>query len=154
MIIAARFLPAKSADLAPEHLPRLPLWWPLQPSEGPRIPESKRAHLRQMRAREEAVRGPIDGAVGQVEVDAYGPPPRFVPLTAPGLSYRLSVRESTRDVAVYRYDPSCQAHRGMMDGVAKAYDEAGPEYVQTARDEDDAEHVAPPAASFAPPQEW
>lgn len=154
MIIPARFLPARSVDLAREHLPRIPAWWPLQPSEGRRMAESERALERRKRAVQEAVRGPLDGTTGEVEVEAYGPPPRFVPLAAPGLSYRLSVRESTRDVAVYRYDPSCPAHAGMMDGVARAYDEAGPEYVQTAREEDSVEHTAPAAAAFAPPEEW
>lgn len=155
-IIAARFLPARSADLAPEHLPRIPAWWPLQPSEGRRLAESERELERRKRAVREAIAGPIDGTTGEVQVDAGGPPARYVPLSAPTLWYRLSPRESTRDVAVYRYDPTCPAHAGMMDAIGKAYDEAGPDYVNTAREEDDSEHTAPAPErfTFAPPQDW
>lgn len=151
--IPARFLPARLADLAPEHYPRIPAWWPLQPVDR-RMAESERTHLRRLRSQQEAVRGPYDGTTGEVQVGASGPPLVFVPVNAPGISYRLSVRESTRDTAVYRYDPSCPAHRGMMDAVARAFDEAGPEYVHAARAEDQTDHSSPVPQSFAPAEEW
>lgn len=144
------FRPARNADLAPEHLPVIPAWWPLDPRDGTRVTEAERVLARRTRSVAEAKRGPIDGTRGEVEVGPNGPPAAFVPLGEPTLRYRLSVRETTRECAVYRYDPTCVAHRGMMAAVEKAFTEAGPGYVADAR-EDTTDARTP---EFAPPMDW
>lgn len=145
------FRPARQADLAPEHLPTIPAWWPINRDDGTAVPtEAERTHMRRLRAVAEAVRGPIDGQRGEVQIDASGPPAVFAPLGEATIQYRLSVRETTRDLAVYRYDPTCPAHRGMMAAVEQAFTEAGPDYITEAR-EDVTDARTP---EFAPPLEW
>lgn len=151
MIVPCVFREARVADLAPEHLPVIPEWWPIHRDDGTAVPtQAERHHMRLLRAQAEARRGPVDGQRGQVEVGGDGPPASFAPLGEPRLRYRLSVRETTRDLAVYRYDPTCPAHRDMMAAVERAFTEAGPDYITEAR-EDVTDARTP---EFAPPVEW
>lgn len=133
----AQLKPADARRVPPEHLPRIPSWWPLQPADAAPMTDEQRAARRHARAVREACAGPFDEQRLAVELDEQGRPPRqFVPLERRDVRYVLDERESTRNRAVYRYDTSCELHSSSMRAVEAAFDEVGPQYTHASREDD------------------
>lgn len=130
--------PAKLRD---EDLPNLPSWFPLPPrdDDGREIVQSdeQRAALRRARAVVEAVTGPLDGRREQVRVDAAGRPPSQIVLVDGTCIYTLSVVESNKHHAVYRYSPQLSLmHKRVMRGIEDGFTEYGRDYALEASHDD------------------
>jgi hypothetical protein len=140
--LPARFLPALPEHLRREDMPTLPAWYPLPPQDEdgsylPALPEEERARLRHARAVLEATEGPHDGRRQQVRVTESGAPPAQVVMYDGTVVYRLSLVESNKHQATYRYSPQLShIHRGNMAAVEEAFHELGEKYAQEASHDD------------------
>ena len=137
--IPARLLPCLPADLAPEHLPTLPDWYPLDRPETEdreaviHTPET-RAQARRAAAISEACSGPFDGTSITVMSDRDGAPPATITV-ADVWAYRLSDRESTPQRCVYRYSPKDSPNHAttMRESVELPLLEYGRQHIMAAQ---------------------
>lgn len=141
----AQLRPALTSSVRAHHVPVLPDWYPHDPGPDPKRPEAvqpepysddQRRALREQRAVEEAITGPFDGRNVVVTFDPQdGPPSTFVPVSQPGVTYRLDRLHSTKHRLIYRYDMDCPLHHDMMRAVEDGFAEAGQAYAVAAREE-------------------
>lgn len=125
--------PARPERIPEDRLPRIPAWWPVPDPKNP-LTEQERAEARDAQARKEASSGPYDGQ--RMQTPADGPPPEsMTPLGQGNVRYVIDNAVSKPGRLVYRYDTGCPIHAELMRAVEQAYDENGPEYITTARDE-------------------
>jgi hypothetical protein len=125
-----------------ELLPKLPQWFPLPPvdDDGNRLApldEAERTRQRRARALVEACTGPLDGRREQVRVDASGAPPSQIVLLDGRCIYVLSVDESNKHHAIYRYSPQLSLmHHAAMRAVEDGFNEYGQQYALEAAHDD------------------
>lgn len=154
--VPAKLMPTRIRDLRPEHMPRLPSWYPLdrkpirddRTGEIVRVPppytDAERRRLREERAINEAATGPYDGQAVVVTFEPDdGPPKTYQPVNAPGVLYRLDELKSTRNSLVYRYDPGSPIHRRAMLAVESAFEQAGRDYAIASREEETHDRTQP-----------
>lgn len=128
---------ARIEDVAPDDLPVIPEWWPLdrpatEDSEAIVYTDEQRALVRRTKAMTDARRGPFDGQTIGVLVPPD--PPDRVTFCGGGYVYELSATESDAHSLVYRYSPhASRSHRAAMEQITEGFQEYGREHVLAAQ---------------------